>query len=719
MKQILLKRGGAVVETVPAPIVGEKAILVGVHYSCVSVGTESSGLAAVNTQIYKRALRRPKAVQQVFQMLRNEGLSNTIGRVRGILDTGHPTGYSAAGVVLAVGNEVEGFKVGDRVACGGAGIANHAEVINVPVNLAVHVPDTVQLQDASTVILGAIALQGVRRATPTLGETIGVVGLGVLGQLTVQLLKASGCRVIGADLSPSRTSAAQACGMDHGVDPTDFAERIRWLTDGVGVDAVLVTAATPSHEVISQALQACRRKGRVVLVGDVGLNLRREDLYPKEIDFLISTSYGPGRYDPYYELEGQDYPLAYVRWTENRNMAAYVALLADGKINLPALNPQVTAIDQAPALYRELGTESENKPLLSLLSYPGNTEVGKANTILVGPLTAPLTGKIGVAIIGAGSFAQEMHLPNLVKLRDDFSIRWVISRTGSTAWSAAKRFQIPNAGTDWEVVLADPDVHLVLIATRHDLHADMALQALRAGKHVLVEKPLSMTRSGLEAIKAFYAAPEDGKPILMTGFNRRYSPPIRHIRQLLQGTGGPMMISYRVNAGYLPPDHWVHGREGGGRNIGEACHVYDLFGCLTQAKPIGLQAAALTRCPGGTRANENFSATLRYADGSLATLMYSALGAKSYPKERMEIYADGSVISLDDYRSVVVEGRKDKGWTSSAAQKGQFELLQVLAHLIRRGSAEEWHVRDQIVASEIAFAVEEMINSPGGIMDLD
>lgn len=711
MKQVLLRGGGAIVDDVPAPGVSERSILVRVHYSCISVGTESAGIAAASVPFYKRALKQPENVRLAFKMMQEQGVTRTIKRIRGMLAAGQPTGYSAAGEVIAIGQQVEGFAIGDRVACAGAGIANHAEIIDVPVNLAVPVPASLPLDQASTVTLGAIALQGVRRAAPALGETIAVIGLGILGQLTVQMLKANGCRVIGVDLDPTRIKVALEGGIDKGLDPTeeDVVAQINWATDGLGADAVIVTAAGPNHDIISQAMRACRKKGRVVLVGDVGLNLKREDFYKKELDFLVSTSCGPGRYDPYYEEGGQDYPLAYVRWTENRNMAAYLGLLANGNVHLEHLNPQTYDITEAERAYQLINGGLE-KPLLALLRYP-MSGVAASRVVQVSPSRPKMASRIRVALIGAGGLAQGTHLPNLVKLRDKYELRWIVSRTGSTAKAVANQYEVRFAGTDYAAVLSDPDVDLVMICTRHHLHADMTLKALQSGKQVFVEKPLAITKEELASIEAFYSSGIEGKPVLMTGYNRRFSPPIQHIRRVLAERRSPMMISYRMNAGYLPPDHWVHGPEGGGRNIGEACHIYDLFGYLTQSESVTTQVMAISKMPAGTRRNENFVTTINYTDGSVATLLYTSLGAKDYPKERMDIFVDGKTVSLNDYRSVSTRGVKAKEWASHLPQKGHLEEIYALAETLH--SATKWPISllDQVSASKVAITVERALNA--------
>lgn len=704
---MLLKGGKAVVAEVPAPGAGEGRVLVRVESSCISIGTETAGLAAAAMPLYRRALKQPKNVLLALQMARNEGIARTTKVIRGMLAAGQATGYSAAGRVVAVGGRVEGFAVGDRVACAGAGIANHAELIDVPVNLAVKVPEGVSAEDASTVTLGAIALQGVRRAAPTLGETIVVVGLGILGQLTVQLLKANGCRVVGIDPDAGRVAAAEGCGLDLGLVPEgdSWIERVTWLTEGFGADGAIVTAAGPSHEIISQAMRACRRKGRVVLVGDVGLDLRREDFYRKELDFLVSTSYGPGRYDPVYEEGGNDYPLPYVRWTENRNMEAYLALVASGAVRLAPLARKSWPVDEAPAAFEAI--QAPQRPLLAFLSYPAR-EGAAARSVAVGVASAKGVGRIQVALVGAGGFAQGMHLPNLDKLRDRFQLRWVVSRTGATARHVAERYEAANAGTELDAALADPAVDLVMLCTRHHLHAEQVLRALAAGKHVFVEKPLALTEEELARIEAFYAGGTEGKPVLMTGFNRRFSSGIAAVKAALAKRGTPLMVDYRMNAGYLPPEHWTHGPEGGGRNLGEACHIYDLFLHLTDAEPAGVSAAAVEGA-GAFHKHDNFCATVSFSDGSVATLLYTALGAKSHPKERMEVHGDGATVLLDDYREVSVAGAGGGGWRSSTVEKGQLEELAALGRCLAQGGPWPIALEQQLQATRVALAVESII----------
>jgi predicted dehydrogenase/threonine dehydrogenase-like Zn-dependent dehydrogenase len=668
-------------------------------------GVRMSGLP-----LYQRALRQPENVKRVIEMVRDQGIARTVDRVTGKLAAGSPTGYSASGVVVDIGVEVDGFSIGDRVACAGAGIANHAEFIDVPVNLAVKLPDRLDTKVASTVTLGAIAMQGVRRSQPTLGETFVVVGLGILGQLTAQMLVANGCRVIGVDLDYRRIKLALDNGMHIGIDPSkeDYVDRVHKHTGGFGADAVVVTAATESNQVISEAMKATRRKGRVVLVGDVGLDLNRADFYKKELDFLISSSYGPGRYDPVYEEGGQDYPLAYVRWTENRNMQAYIDLLAEKRVSLDSLLHDPYSIEKAADAYGALQGGGD-KPLLVLLEYGDRTDESTTKVqIRSGKIDKD---RIRVALAGASSFAQGVHLPNMVKLRDEVMLAAVMSRTGANAKAVATQYSAEYCTSVYEDILRDDTIDLVIIATRHDLHGAMVIDALRAGKNVFVEKPLALTEQELAVIEQHYVGLSE-RPMLLVGYNRRFSPAMGVIKKMLADRTTPMIVNYRMNAGFLPTDHWVHGPEGGGRNIGEACHIYDLFNFLVGTSDVAsITAKAISPKTSQWRRNDNFVAIIKYSDGSLCTLMYTALGDKSYPKERMEIFVDGKVLVMDDYKAVHVHGGKHRGWSSSTVQKGQMEELKSLVDALKSDKPWPIPLREQLMASRVSLEVERQLHA--------
>lgn len=709
MKQVLVRQGGIAVEEVPAPLCGFGRVLVKTAFSCLSPGTEMAQVKAAQMPLWKRALKQKEHVRRVLDSIKSDGLTATIAKVRGKLGGGIPTGYSVSGVVVAVGDGVEGFDVGDRVACAGAGLANHAEWVEVPMNLCVRVPQEVSLEDAATVTLGAIALQGVRRLQPTLGETFLVVGLGALGLLTTQFLRAQGCRVIGADPDPRRRAQAQGMGAFLTFDPLqeEGTVLVNMHTAGVGADGAVITASGPSDAIVAGAFQATRRKGRVVLVGDVGLALKRADLYAKELDFLISCSYGPGRYDADYEEAGLDYPLPYVRWTENRNMQAYLELLREGRVRVAPLVEGTFPIAQAEAAYASLQTA--DRPALVLLTYPEATAPDPRRVVTPQP-KPPGEAGFRVGLLGAGNFAQGMHLPLLKSLGGPWSLAAVMNRTGATARTVAAQYGIPFATTDPAEVLRDPGVDWVLISTRHNTHAGLVLQALEAGKHVFVEKPLCLTGAELEAIQAFYGAPEGAKPMLFTGYNRRFAPIAESLRRSLARRSGPAMLVYRMNAGFLPKDHWTQGAEGGGRNLGEACHIYDLFVSLLGQLPTRVEAQGIGHGRGRWSPTDNFTATFTFPDGSLATLHYTALGSKAFPKEHLEGYWDDTVAVMTDWRELAFHGSKEKGVRHLQPEKGHKEEWQALARAHREGA---WAIPldQQFAAAAMALAVETQIRS--------
>lgn len=710
MKQVLIKQGQIIVEEVPAPKVKPGTLLVQVINSCISSGTEISNIKVTEMPLWKKALKQPENVKKAFKMAANQGLSLTQNFIKGKVSVEQPTGYSAAGVVIEIGEGVNDIRPGDRVACAGAQYAHHSEIICVPRNLVVPVPDNLDFPSASTVTLGSIALQGVRRLNPTLGETFVVIGLGILGQIAVQILKASGCRVIGLDLDKERISLAKGLGLDTGIHPEggNNIEQVIRLTDGNGADGVIITASTPSDEVVSSAFQMCRKKGRVVLVGDVGLNLKRRDFYAKELDFFISTSYGPGRYDPNYEETGLDYPIAYVRWTENRNMREYLQLLVEKKIKIRPLIAATYSLSEAAIAYESLKHGTDKSPII-LLSYSKSLEDELVRKIVNPSITAKGNEKIRIGIIGAGNFAKFMHLPNLKKLSNLYHLEAIMSQRGYDAVTTSKQFGAEYSTTDYRQILNDSNVDAVIITTRHNLHTSLALEALKSGKHVLVEKPLCLTKNELQKIEDFYSSNQLKKPILLTGFNRRFSQFARRIHEITEKRNNPMIINYRMNAGYIPLDNWVHTEEGGGRNIGEACHIYDLFTYLTESEVIKVEVQAIKPCTGYYSYRDNFVTTMTFKDGSLATLTYTALGATNYSKEQMTVFVDGKVLALDDYKKLTIFGARLKGIKSRIINKGHKEELENFAQVIQKGGNWPIPLWQQVQTMDIAFKIEDYL----------
>jgi predicted dehydrogenase/threonine dehydrogenase-like Zn-dependent dehydrogenase len=713
LKQVLIKEGKVETVEVPPPIVTPGNLLVSVDHSCISAGTEMSGLRTSAQPLWKRAIKNPKAVKNTLKMVAEKGFTHTKSVVEGKLTSGYPTGYSAAGIVLEVGTDIDDIRPGDRVACAGAKYANHAEVICVPRNLSVKIPHDLELNLASTVTLGAIALQGVRRANPTIGETFVVMGLGILGQITAQILKLNGCRVVGTDLISSRIQLAKQQGMEYGISPAEEnpIDSVLQLTNGQGADGVIITASTSSSELVSTAFNMCRKKGRVVVVGDVGLDLDRGDFYPKEIDFLISSSYGPGRYDNNYEEKGNDYPLGYVRWTENRNMEEYLRMIAEGKLHIDHLINSTFELNNADQAYASLKKENE-PPLIVLLSYPTSHDERLKNRTIENPM-AKGAGKnqIRLGLIGAGGFAKGMHLPLIQENKAKFYLAMVSSKTGHNSMATAKQFGADRSTTNNEELINDKNIDAVIITTRHNLHSDLTCQALCKGKHVFVEKPLALNQKELETIKSIYQtnSNETDLPILLTGFNRRFSPYATRIKELIQDRANPIIINYTMNAGFIPLDHWTQTEEGGGRNLGEACHIYDLFTYLIDSQTTSIKARSISTHSSKYSDRDNFIATIKFSDGSLANLTYTAMGSNKYPKERLEIFYEGKVVIMNDYKQLTVAGLKGNDFSTSSVDKGHKNMLESFGEVIQSGG--EWPIPfwQQVQATEIAINVEEQL----------
>lgn len=713
MKQVLAKQGGIVVADVPAPTVEPGGIVVAVQASLISTGTEMTavqGQGGGAGSLPVKLIKNPQLIAAGLKALKQYGFKKTYQAATGTGDLGSALGYSAAGVITAVGSEITDLKIGDRVACAGAGIANHAEYIHVPRNLAVKIPRDLDFPQAASVTLGAIALQGVRQADPKVGDIVAVSGLGLLGLITVQLLRANGCQVIGIDPSQARRTKAQ----DYGAiavfapDANDLPTGIASLTDGRGVDSTIITAATSSDGPINQAMELTRAKGTVVIVGAIGLNLKRSPMYEKEIDLKISRSYGPGRYDELYEQHGLDYPYAYVRWTENRNMQAYLQLLADKKIDFSSMLEASFPIHEAPKAYASLQTDGP-KPLAITLAYPPVTENATPPTQLGIVSSTNIAGTIKVAVIGAGNFAVGMHLPNLLKLTDLFQIEAIADRDGLQAKKIATQFKAKTATTHYQDVLSGP-ADLVMITTRHHLHVPMAIEALQAGKHVFVEKPMAMNQRELDQLTT---AIQDSGKLYIVGFNRRFSPLNLRIAEAVKDRKNPMMMYYRMNAGYLPPNHWTHGPEGGGRIIGEGCHIFDVFAAWTNAKPRHVSVNAITPTNQAFQSQDNVTVTVTYQDGSVGTLLYTALGNSQWPKEYAEVYVDGKVFVMDDYRILSVHG-SEGNQRLSQPDKGHFRELQVLAEALK-DSNRPWPIslESMVDTTKLTFTVQSMMSKQG------
>lgn len=711
MKQVLLRRGKIFVEDVPAPLVGKGNILVEVGYSLISTGTEVEGIRRSGEPLVRKAAEHPERFKELIGILTERGVKKTLSFVGSKINAGQALGYSCSGIAIQVGEEVEGIKPGDRVACAGAGKANHAEIVLVPENLVVRVPDGCGLEDAASVALGSIAMQGVRRAGSSLGEIVAVIGLGLLGQITVQLLKSAGCRTIGFDILAERVELAEELGLDRGftVPEEDAIGQVLHLTDAHGVDATIITAAAPGdNDIIRLAAEITRKKGKIVVVGDVGLGLRRSPLYEKEMDVLISSSYGPGRYDDNYETKGVDYPYAYVRWTEKRNMAEYLQLLAESKLDFRRLVWRTYPFEQAPEAYRAL-RDSDEKPLAILLDFhldEAETNAKIKTRLEITPGVKAGNRPINVAVIGAGGFAKSVHLPNLQKLSDLYRIRAIGTATGVNAKEAAKQFGAVYCSTDYREILADDEVDMVIICTRHNLHSRISEEAARAGKAIYSEKPMALNQVELEEL--VNALSDTGVPFTV-GFNRRFSPAARMSREIVRFRINPLTVIYSVNAGFIPPENWVHGEEGGGRIVGEACHMFDIFNYLTGSEIASFDVSAISPATENISARDNFAATLKYADGSVCTLIYTALGAPELPKERIEIYCDNRTLVIDDFKELSVYGGKGGGW-KGPQDKGHMKALESFGRSICNREGPIIPLEELVRATEISFLVDREVS---------
>ena len=666
MQQVIqsLADGTTSVTTVPAAQPRRGELLIQSRCSLVSAGTERMLVEFGKANWIDKARQQPDKVQQVLQKARTDGLLTTLEAVRSKLDEPLPLGYCNVGTVVAVGDGVQGFKPGDRVASNGP----HAELVAVPQLLCAAIPDAVSDEAAAFTVLASIGLQGIRLAAPSLGETFLVSGLGLIGLLTAQLLQAQGCRVLGLDPDPAKCQLAgsfgiQALTLGSGPDP------LAWIlerTAGVGVDGALITAATASSEPMHLAAEACRQRGRLVLVGVTGLDLRRDLFYKKELSFQVSCSYGPGRYDPAYEQQGHDYPLGFVRWTQQRNFQAVLQTLASGALHTDTLISHRFPLRQAPEAYAVL---AGSEPCLGiLLQYSAAADPAERSLRLSATTTEPCAPRLSV--IGAGNYASRVLIPAFAQAGAQFHT--LAASSGLAPALLGRRFRFQQASTDLAATLADDEATAVVIATRHNSHAVLVQQALAAGKHVFVEKPLCLTRAELEAIEAALAT---SSSLLMVGYNRRFAPLLLRLKEQLGRLSGPRAFVYTCNAGAIPADHWTQDpRLGGGRLLGEACHFVDLLRHLAES-PIEqvqlVEAADRKPCP------DTFAIQLRFADGSIGTVHYLANGSKAFPKERLEVFAGGSVLRLDNFRKLQAWGipgfrtqrrfSQDKGQTACAA----------------------------------------------------
>ena len=701
MKQVLqnLKNGETQVVDIPIPAVKRGQLLISSTRTLVSVGTERMLVDFGKAGWIAKARQQPDKVRMVIEKIRTDGLIPTIDAVLNKLDQPLPLGYCNVGRVIGAGGAVSGVEIGDRVVSNG----KHAEVVSVPVNLCAKVPENVTDDEAAFTVLGAIALQGIRLVSPSLGECIVVTGLGLIGLITVQLLRAHGCRVLGLDFDTEKLALAAKFGaevvdLSKGEDPVAAAAR---FSRGRGVDAVLITASTKSNEPVHQAALMCRKRGRIVLVGVTGLELSRADFYEKELTFQVSCSYGPGRYDPNYEDKGNDYPIGYVRWTEQRNFEAVLDMMADGRVDVKPLVSHQFDIADAEKAYALIG---DGVPTLGvLLHYPGVSLPTEERSVKVAAPKEipPSSSGVSLSVIGSGNYATSVLIPAFRNA--GARLRSVASSAGVSGWHAARKYGFEETTTDSDSIFLDSHTNAVAVTTRHDSHSEYAMRALRSGKHVFVEKPLCLSLDELHGIQQCLKQLKN-PPLLMVGFNRRFAPQIVEIKKLLGSSSGPKAFVMTVNAGAIPPEHWTQDPIiGGGRIIGEACHFIDLLRFLA-----GCSIARWQRVDMDSVTRDTVSIQLSFADGSIGTLHYFANGTKAFPKERLEVFCAGRVLQLDNFRKL-----KAFGWPGFSKMnlwrqdKGQNACVHAFVKAVSTGSASPIPLDEVFEVTRVCIEIAE------------
>lgn len=697
MKQIIqdLKNGETILEEVPVPMVKSGHVLIKTTKSLVSLGTERMLVEFGKANLIQKARQQPDKVKMVLDKVKTDGLKPTMDAVLNKLNQPLPLGYCNVGVVVAVGKGVLEFKEGDRVASNG----NHVEYVNVPRNLAAKIPDNVTDEEAAFTVIGSIGLQGIRLLNPTFGETIVVVGLGLIGLVTAELLLANGCNVIGFDYDPQKVKIAKDKGI-IAINPGEGTDQVKFAmsyTNGVGVDGVIITASNKSNEIISQSANMCRTRGRIVLVGVIGLNISRADFYEKEISFQVSCSYGPGRYDEEYEQKGHDYPVGYVRWTEKRNFEAILTAISKGALDVkPLITERVPLLD-----YKKIyGDMKNSKSIASIIEY--NVTEDPKSTVEI--LRKSFEGKKGViGIIGSGNFTSSTILPSLKKINAE--VKYIASSGGLSSTIMAKRHNIANSTSNYKEILADKDVDLLLITTQPNMHASMVLESLKANKSVFVEKPLALNNAELERIISEYNAQEANVSV---GFNRRFAPLAKKMKKLLGNDNTPINIVATMNAGFIPGEVWVHDMEvGGGRIISEACHYIDLCTYFAGSKVISVCMNAMGTSP--EENTDNASILLKYENGVNAVINYFANGSKAYSKERVEVYSQERTLVMDNWRKLKSYGFKGKNNVSSKQDKGHHNQFNELIEQQQKGGEPIIPFEEIVNTTKASFAAIESL----------
>lgn len=710
MQQVLLNKGtgATVLIDAPVPALRKGHVLIRTQSTLISAGTERMLIGFGRASMFDRAREQPDMVKMLFEKMRTDGLMSAIDAVRSKLDQPLALGNCNVGTVIEAAAGITQFRPGDRVVSNGS----HAGVVSVPKNLCACIPDKVEDESAVFTVLGAIGLQGLRLAQPTLGETVVVTGLGLIGLMTVQMLCAQGCRVMGIDYDLQRLEMARKFGA-YAVDPSaddEVVMRVMDFSRGRGVDAVIITASTESSEPVSQAAKMCRKHGRIVLVGVTGLKLSRQDFYEKEITFQVSCSYGPGRHDASYEQEGQDYPIGFVRWTEQRNFEAVLDLMASSALNVAPLITHRFPIERAEAAYSVL---TSGEPSMGIvLQYPkarSNKQTESRTVVLDATRSFAIAAKPVVGCIGAGNYGGRILIPALVKA--GAKLHTIVTTNGLNAVRHGRKFGFSKASTSSAELLNQKEVNTLFIATRHDSHARLASEGLRSGRHVYVEKPLALNREQLDEVETAYteSAAQGAAPIILVGFNRRFSPHVQRMREMLRGTQGPKSLSLLMNAGAIPPDHWTQDLQvGGGRILGEACHLIDLARFLVGARIVGASADAMQGRSGSAPSLDTAQISLEFEDGSIASIQYYANGHRSFAKERVEVFASGRILQLENFRVLRGFGWPGfPGFRTWRQDKGHAACVQAFLKAVESGGPSPIPAEEIFEVSRVAIEVAE------------
>ena len=683
MKQVFLFKGKAIVINIPPPSYSDKEVLVKTHYSIISAGTEKISLESSGRGIFGLLKKQPDLIKQGIEFYKRKGLNDTIKLIKSVTEKDiERTGYSCCGEVIKVGDKVNDLSIGDLVACAGAGYSNHAEINAIPRNLCCKVPDKVSTEEAAFTTIGSIALQGVRRSNVQIGDIVVVIGLGLIGLITVQILNAAGCRVLGVDINERKIQFAKQYGLEKGFEfNPNIVEELNNYCDNIGADKTIICASTASNDPIELAISITRKRGRIIAVGLVGMNIPRKDFYKKEIDFGLSCSYGPGRYDNNYEEKGIDYPYPYVRWTENRNMQAFLKLIEQNKVDLASLIEKRYSLEEAFEAFESLNNQAQ-KPAILFKYQPSKVDIKTSFHISTKSKRID-KNIIKVGLIGAGSFSQNYHLPNINNI-EELSLVCISDKNGDTCKKISNQYKLDYYTTNYNEIIEDDNIDMVIISTRHNLHSEIVLKCIEKGKHIFVEKPLCMTKDELSIIEERL---KTSSVNLCVGFNRRFSPMILDIKNYINNNSlleKSLIINIRINSAGMTADSWVNDpEEGGGAIIGEACHFFDLMNFLAESKPNRIQTSSISSDDKSIINDNNIIANIKYQNGVLGSILYSTIGNKAYPKERFEFFGKNTNIFLDNYKEMEIVSNKYIKKKYKGMNKGHYKLLESYTQYLR------------------------------------